>query len=653
MQRLHSSLARGSVKLAALAIIAVSFTFARLPRLADSERAALAGGFRFTRFDLPAPAGPERRTVRRVHPSLERIASWISSVGASIALADLDGDGLANDVCYVDTGGDQVVVTPVPDTGERYPTFALEPGPELFDRATMAPMGCLPGDLNEDGREDLLVYYWGRTPLAFLRRGDLAGNGPLGAGLYRAQAVGPAGERWYTNAATRADVDGDGHVDLVLGNYFADGARILDADADGREQMQHSMSRAANAGRNRILLWAGATAGAVPGVELREAVGALPGRAEVGWTLAVGAADLDGDLLPELYFGNDFGPDVLLHNRSHPGEVRLAPLQGRRTLTTPRSKVLGGDSFKGMGVDFADLNGDGMLDIFVSNIADEYALEESHFLWLSSGEAERMRDGVAPYTDRSEALGLSRSGWAWDTRLADLDNDGTVEALQATGFVAGKTSRWPELHELAMGNDLLLQNPRMWPTLGPGDGLSGHAHNPFFVRSASGRYFDLAPWVGLGDAMVTRGIATADVDGDGDLDLAFGNQWQPSCFFRNDRRGSESSLTLDLRLPAAPGATPAGRVAGSPAIGATAEVTLADGRRLIGQVDGGNGHSGARSPELVFGLGRSPGLSRFPVRIAWRGRDGAVHRDALVLPPGRHTLLLEERGTLVAAAALR
>ena len=40
-----------------------------------------------------------------------------------------------------------------------------------FDRDTMAPMGCLPGDMDEDGRMDLLVYYWGRSPIAFLRRG--------------------------------------------------------------------------------------------------------------------------------------------------------------------------------------------------------------------------------------------------------------------------------------------------------------------------------------------------------------------------------------------------------------------------------------------------------------------------------------------------
>ena len=70
-----------------------------------------------------------------------------------------------------------------------------------------------------------------------------------------------------------------------------------------------------------------------------------------------------------------------------------------------------------------------------------------------------MARGIAPYVDRSEPLGVSRSGWGWDARLADFDNDGTLEALQAIGFLRGNVNRWPELHEIAMGNDDLLSKP--------------------------------------------------------------------------------------------------------------------------------------------------------------------------------------------------
>ncbi len=643
-------------RIVAIGLILVLYAAAQSPNISDAERQQLADRFRFSSQTLPEVEGAENREVRPVHPSLERISAWISSVGAAVALSDLDADQFPNDVCYVDTRTDQVIVAPAPDTGDRYPPFVLDPGPQLFNRATMAPMGCVPGDLNEDGLADILVYYWGRTPIAFLRREPAPHDAnALNAASYVAEDVAPGGERWFTNAATRADIDGDGHVDLVVGNYFQDGARILDATADGTEAMQHSMSRAFNGGRNRLLLWERGKGGDRPTVEFRDVADVFDIDGQpiaTGWTLAIGAADLDGDMLPELYFGNDFGPDRLLHNRSEPGKPRFGLLTGRRTMTTPASKVLGCDSFKGMGVDFGDLNGDGYLDIYVSNIAAEYALEESHFVYVSTGQVDEMKHGKAPYIDMSEQLGLSRSGWGWETRLADFDNDGVLEAIQATGFVRGDHNRWPELHEIAMGNDQLLSSPASWHRFQPGDDLSGHDHNPFFVRAKDGRYYDVAPQIGLGDVHVSRGIATADVDGDGDLDFAVANQWEASRFFRNDcpKPGSYLGLRLFVPVSDAPSsntqvhsghAKPA--IPARPAIGATATVSLPDGRKLVGQVDGGNGHSGVRSSDLHFGLGNFPSGARASVELRWRDVRGYPRTETLDLTSGWHTVLLANK----------
>jgi hypothetical protein len=587
-----------------------------------------------------------------VHPSLSGISAWISTVGASVALNDLDGDALPNDVCYVDTKTDTVVVAPVPGTPARYGPFALEASPLPYDRKTMAPMGCLPGDFNEDGLMDILVYYWGRTPVAFLREGPASkGPLPLSEELYTPAEIYPEMERWYTNAATQADLDGDGHIDLVFGNYFPDGARILDADGSGREQMQHSMSKAGNGGCSRFLLWSGARSGAEPGVRFRHDSSALSEDIACGWTLAVGASDLDGDLLPEIYFARDFGPDRLLYNRSEPGKLRFEVLEGERMLTTPASKVLGRDSFKGMGVDFGDLNGDALPDILVSNIATEYALEESHFVWVNNGKLNRMKDGIAPFTDESETLGLSRSGWGWDIRVGDFDNDRVPEVVQATGFLKGDVNRWPELHELAMGNDQLLRNPGNWPRFHPGDDLHGEGHTTFFVRAAGGRYYDLASEVGLNDIRVTRGIATADVDGDGRLDFAVASQWDSSWFFRNESKNAGAFLGLRLLLPVRQETSDrsvfsVGRSAINglvrPAIGASATVFLPDGQKLVSQVDGGNGHSGKRSQDLHFGLGSISGDTPVKVELRWRGLDGQVSFKTFYLTPGWHTVLLGE-----------
>ena len=113
MKLSHSSVA-------AIALAAICYFPARVPKLSDSEANALAARFRFEKVVLPEiPDHPPYKNVRRVHPSLERICAWVSSLGASATLADLDGDGLANDLISVDPRTDLVTVLPAPGTGDR------------------------------------------------------------------------------------------------------------------------------------------------------------------------------------------------------------------------------------------------------------------------------------------------------------------------------------------------------------------------------------------------------------------------------------------------------------------------------------------------------------------------------------------------------
>src|ERR1041385_4672041 len=247
--------------------------------VSETEIAAAAARFGFSKTTLPEIAGPPVRTQRLVHPSLRRISAFVSTVGAAVALNDLDGDGVANDACYIDTRTDQIVITPVPGTGDRYKPFAINQG-NLFNRDRMAPLGLLLSDVNEDGRVDIVVYYAGRSPLIFLWRPAVHPGGPaLSAANYIAHDIFPA-EIWMTGSATTADLDGDGHLDLIFANYFKDGSDLYNPSAHCTVSMPQFFSYAFHLGGERIFRWTGSTPEAVT---YEEVVDALPAGVGGGW----------------------------------------------------------------------------------------------------------------------------------------------------------------------------------------------------------------------------------------------------------------------------------------------------------------------------------------------------------------------------------
>lgn len=623
-------------KLLAAGILLVLYGFAVPSSLSEQEISQLSGEFAFLKQTIPAPANLQPKYVRDVHPQYAKLSTWISSIGAAVAFLDYDGDGLNNDVAHIDPRFDRVVVMPAPNTGNRFVPIELAVQSLPFNRATMVPSGTLANDFNEDGKVDVLVHYLGRSPIIFYQ---------TETGFAEAELCDRA-VSYNSSTGTIADLNGDGHADIFVGNYFPDITKLYDKTATDRDQvMQHSMSRGDNGAPNRIFLWTGVQNGKAQFVEDKHWLDNL--HYPNDWTLAVAAADLNNDMMPELYIANDFGPDKLLLNTSKPGSFALSfqEVKGEKCFTTLRSNVLGKDSFKGMGVDIADMNRDGLLDIFVSNIAADYALHESHFAFINTGNVAALNKGIAPFENQSEALGLSRSSWGWDSKVVDFNNDGTPEAIQATGFVKGTINRWPELQEVATANDEVLSNPAVWPKLTPGADISGDAHVPFFVKSKSGRYYDLSMNLGLADNQITRGIAISDVDHDGKLDFMTANQWEDSRFYHNKSQSTNGFIGLSVQYALAPLA--AGkpqidtRVAGRSATGAVVKVRIpGQSTPLVGYVDGGNGHTGKNSNEVHFGLGRVSANQPLDVEVIWHDKQARVQKTTARLTPGWHRVSL-------------
>ena len=312
-------------------------------------------------------------------------------------------------------------IVPAPGSEGRYTPFQFDLSKHL-DAATDIPISCRVSDFNEDGLDDLVVVFFSRSPLLLLRRSPEAPPtswAPREADFAVQELLPGGSEVWHSVTANTADIDGDGHLDLTVANYFIDGSPMFDANAEGSIELQDSMSRAANGGHNRLYRWVGATSGPHPTVRFEEVPDAFTEEQARRWTLAMGAADLDRNGLVDLYFANDFGPDTLLMNYSTPGKVKFESILGERDIftqsrpwaTTP-SRAWGSTSRTSTATNASTS---------WSATSPQSGASKVHYLWMSTPEAQAKTFKTAPYRDLGE-LGVPAA--LAGPGLQDFDNVG-------------------------------------------------------------------------------------------------------------------------------------------------------------------------------------------------------------------------------------
>jgi hypothetical protein len=558
---------------------------------------------RFEELGAAAGARFTHSTRRFGDRAKAQVLEMFTAGGAAVAVGDFDGDGW-EDVFLTDS-----------DTGKAHHLLrnvTARKGRLAFEEVTAAAgvgggndpdaivADALWLDYDGDGRRDLLVARFG-TPLLYRNLGPGADGAPRFEEV--AAKVGLTGFA-NTIAAIAFDADGDGFLDLVLGNYFQP-KNLLALDTP--HVLPNNLDDADNGGGLTFYRSVAAPGGDRAFVDATREAG-LAGH--TGWSLDLGHADLDDDGDPDLYVAGDYGTDRLFWN------------DGDGTFTDGTEAAIGWDTRKGMNVDIGDFDRDGRLDVFVTNITDEY-MRECNFLWHNQG------DGT--FRDLSRETGTCDSDWGWAGKFADLDNDGWEDIFTVNGLrSAGDENYIPLLLEAILVPEVDFSSIHTYPDIGERT-WSGYQRQRLFRNLGDGTFADVAAAAGVDNELDGRGIAVADFDRDGRLDLLQTNADQPSLLYRNVSEPIGRWVGLEL----------VGTASNRDAIGA--RVTLvAGGATQIREVNGGNGYSSQSSLRLHFGLGAAERVEQLVVR--WpSGTLEAVSatEGASAVPVGALTRLVE------------
>ncbi|MEM7353513.1 MAG: CRTAC1 family protein [Acidobacteriota bacterium] len=549
----------------------------------------------------------EQAGVRIVHSTRSfgdrhkaEVLEMFTDGGAAAAVGDYNNDG-RDDIFVVDS-----------DVGKPHSLMRNDGvGPDGVVRFTnVGPQAGVTGgndplsicgdalwfDYDNDGWLDLLVGRFG-TPLLYRNEGP----------------VGQGGEHRFTNVSTETgltefgntiamiafDHDNDGWLDLLLGNYFKP-LNLLDLDTP--HVLPNNLDYADNGGG--VTFWHNVSGekGGRRFVEITKAAGFSH---HTGWSLDLGHADLDNDGLQDVYIAGDYGTDRLFINRGRAQPRGQAQGEASHFIFEDvTEEAMGFDTRKGMNVDMGDYNRDGFLDVYVTNITDEY-MKECNFLWHNNGDGTLI--------DLSRETGTCDTDWGWAAKFGDFDNDGWEDIFAVDGLRSGSEENFiPILLQTIITPGVDFSDVNSYPDIGEMT-WSGYQKQRFFHNLGDGTFKETAAEVGLDNDLDGRGIGMADFDNDGLLDLYQTNANQPALLHHNRSKGAGNWVQLKLT----------GTQSNRDAIGARVTIT-AGGETYLREVNGGNAYSSQSTLRLHFGLGQAQRVDS--VEIRWPG--GAVEKLA-------------------------
>ena len=483
--------------------------------------------------------------------------------GGGLALLDYDGDGWLDVYCV--QGGPFTPASkldaPSASSGDRL--FHNRRDGHFDDVTDASGIGRFPrghghgvtvGDIDGDGHPDLFVTRW-RSYALYRNKGD---------GTFEDVTTrsGLGGDRDWPTSAALADFDGDGDLDLYVCHYAAwdlENPRLCRNTANSEYINCNPLDSEAlpdHLFRN--------DAGSFVDVTTAAGIADRDGRG-----LGVVAADLDDDGRVDLFVANDSSANFLFHN-----------LGGMRFEEVGHAAGVAGNASgayqAGMGVAAGDLDGDGLVDLVVTNF---YGESTTFYRNLGGGN----------FTDATASVGLavaSRRLLGFGVALFDADNNGRLDLASANGHV----------------NDLRPNYPYLMPA-------------QLLISGVDGRLTDYsdragAPWT---VPRMGRGLAVGDLDNDGRLDVLILSHKQPLAFLHNQ---TEARPFLTLRLE--------GRGSNRDAIGAKVAVTAA-GRRRVAQRFGGGSFQSASDLRLHFGMGSVDRVES--IEIVWPSGRISRFRD--------------------------